>query len=109
MKFEVGDFLLVQFVESDDHNKNPNENIFFYVCCVHQLTNTQNQNTPDTIFQVQDLHNQNEKGTHFSIKDNDTSMINIEMVLAILPQPTLIQSHRKFLYEFSRTIDVKEK
>jgi len=61
-------------------------------------------NIPGTI-----LRKQNEKGTHFSIKDNNISMINIEMVLAILPQPILIQSHRKFIYEFSRTIDVKEK
>jgi len=107
-EIKVGDFLLVQFVGSN-HNKNPNENKFIYVCCVHQLTFTQNQNTPDTIFQVQGLRKQNEKGTYFSIKDNDISMINIEMVLAILPQPTLIQSHRKFLYEFPRTINVKEK
>lgn len=111
-EIKVGDFLLVQFIGSD-HNKNANENKFIYVCCVHQLTNTQTQNTQDiiedTIFQVQGLRKQNEIGTQFSIKDNDISMINIKMVLAILPQPTLIQSHRKFIYEFSKTIDVKEK
>jgi len=107
-KIKVGDFLLVQFIGSD-HNKNLNENKFIYVCCVNQLVNTQSENTPETIFQVQGLRKQNEKGTQFSIKDNDISMINIEMVLAILPQPILIQSHRKYIYEFSRNIDVKEK
>jgi len=107
-KIKVGDYLLVQFIGSD-HNKNLNENKFIYVCCVLQLAYTQSENTQEKIFQVQGLRKHNEKGTQFSIKDNDISMINIEMVLAILPQPILIQSHRKYIYEFSRNIDVKEK
>lgn len=96
---KIGDFSLVQFIGSDRNKKK-----FTYVCCVNNLVENSENN-----IQVQGLQKENYQSTHFSIKENDVSYINIEMVLAILPEPLLIECNRKFIYEFSQSIQVNEK
>jgi len=58
---------------------------------------------------VQGLQKENYQKTQFSIKENDLSSVNIDMILAILPEPKLIQCNRKFIYEFPESVDVNEK
>lgn len=48
-------------------------------------------------------------GTQFCMKDNDVSNITMKMVIAILPELTLLHKGRKLVYEFPGYISVKEK
>ncbi|KAL4153940.1 hypothetical protein QTP88_001773 [Uroleucon formosanum] len=48
------------------------------------------------IIQVQGMANEKTK-KHFSMKENDTSCISMDMVLTVLPEPILVQDNRKLL------------
>jgi len=96
---KTGDFLLVQFIGG-----NRKKTKFTYICCVNRMDENQ-----DGCISVQGLQKENYQKTQFSIKENDLSSVTIDMILAILPEPKLIQCNRKFIYEFPGSVDVNEK
>lgn len=61
---------------------------------------------------VQGMKKEKRSGVHrktqFSMKDNDISNINLEMVIAILPKSTLFHKSRKLIYEFPGFVSVQE-
>lgn len=91
-----GIFLLVQFIGGTRKKTK-----FNYVCCVCKVNNDEG------FIQVQGMTQ--EKKNQFSMKENDLLHVTIDMVLAILPEPILIQNNRKLLYEFPGSIVVNEK
>lgn len=80
------------------------ETKFQYVCCVIQVETDEGEG----IIQVQGMANEKTK-KHFSMKENDTSCISMDMVLTVLPEPILVQDNRKLFYVFPKNIDVYEK
>lgn len=72
-----------------------------YVCSVISVDHQEGT------LQVQGLRKCNYQNTHFSVKENDISCATFNMVLAILPEPVLIESNKKFIYEFFERIDVQ--
>jgi len=95
---KTGDFLLVQFIGG-----NRKKTKFSYICCVNRMDENQ-----DGLL-VQGLQKENYQKTQFSIKENDLSSVTTDMILAILPEPKLIQCNRKFIYEFLGSVHVNEK
>ncbi|CAI6371672.1 unnamed protein product [Macrosiphum euphorbiae] len=98
-----GVYLLVRFM---GYNKKPRreETKCQYVCCVIKVETDEDEG----IIQVQGMANEKTK-KHFSMKENDTSCISMDMVLTVLPEPILVQDNRKLLYVFPKNIDVYEK
>jgi len=86
-----GVYLLVRFM---GYNKKPcrEETKFQYVCCVIQVETDEDEG----IIQVQGMTNE-KTNKHFSMKENDTSYISMDMVLTVLPEPILVQDNRKLL------------
>jgi len=58
------------------HNKKPRkeETKFQYVCCVIQVETDEDEKA----------------NKHFSMKENDTLCISMDMVLTVLPEPILV-------------------
>jgi len=100
-----GTYLLVQFVGSASLSCRKKSR-FSYVCCV---TRTDDD---DGEIIVQGMKKEKISGVHgksqFSMKDNDISNINLEMVIAILPEPTLFHKSRKLINEFLGFVSVNE-
>jgi len=47
-------------------------------------------------------------GTEFCINEKDVSTINVEMVIAILPNPKFIIKNRKVVYQFPGYVSINE-
>lgn len=100
-----GTYLLVQF----DRNGSVScrkKTRFSYVCCVLRVDDD------DGEIIVQGMKKEKilgaNGGTQFCMKENDMSSINLEMVKAILPEPTLFHKSRKLIYEFPGFVSVEE-
>lgn len=96
-QIKPGVFLLVDFI-----GKNRNKQYFKYVCLVKRV------NEDDENILVQGLRKYNSLRTEFYIVENYLSDITLEMVLAILPTPTLNNKNRKLIYTFPGVVNVNE-
>lgn len=52
---------------------------------------------------------ENEEGDEFSVVENDMSTIDLEMIQAILPVPSMTKKGRKLVYKFPGFVTVSEK
>jgi len=92
-----GVFLLVKFAGGRK------QTVFKYVCCVCDV------NEDDDEIMVQSFKKSDILGTQFSLKENDKSTIDYEMICAILPNPEIVDKTRKLIYQFPGYVTVIEK
>jgi hypothetical protein len=80
-----------------------NKHHYKYVCYV---VSVDDDNDGDII--VKRMKKENYEGDVFSVVDNDISTIDIEMIQAILPVPTMAKKGRKLVYKFPGFVTVNE-
>jgi len=95
---QPGVYILVDFL-GGPHNKHH----YKYVCCVVSV----DDNDGEII--VKGMKKENEEGDEFLVVDNDMSTIDLEMIQAILPVPTMTEKGRKLVYKFPGFVTVNEK
>lgn len=74
---------------------------FRYVCVVQDVL-------LDNEYEVMGLKCVNADKQMFQTKENDKSFINRKNIIAVLPDPSLIQEGERLRYKFDFPVDVKE-
>jgi len=95
---QPGVYILVDFLGGPR-----NKHHYKYICCVVSVDDD------DGEIIVNGMKKENEEGDEFSIVDNGMSTIDIEMIQAILPVPTMTMKGRKLVYKFPGFVTVNEK
>lgn len=93
-----GKFVLVDFLGGSR-----NKNHYKYVCCIRE------KNDEDGDIIVQGYRRHDRASTEFIYQDNDISTISLQMVEAILPDPSIKMDGRKMVYTFPGSVAVFEK
>lgn len=98
VNLKVGIFLLVDFLggrRKAVHYK--------YVCCIQNM----DEETGD--IKVTGFRRHDKYSTEFKLQENDVSLISLEMIEAVLPEPRIEEKDRAILYIFPGSVGVFEK
>lgn len=75
--------------------------LFWYVCIIQTVLF-------HNAFEVMGLKSINEEKIIFQTNEKDTSFVNERDIIAVLPDPHLIQDGEQIRYKFDFAVDVKE-
>lgn len=92
-----GAYILVDFLGGSR-----NKTHFIYVCVINSVLENNE-------FLVTGLKSINHTNTSFVVVDSDTSSVNVSMIQALLPPPTVENKDRRIIYVFPGSVGINEK